>query len=126
MRIVSPLPQRARNGSCLKCGSSSSKRSYIDLEVFIDFEGGLFLCTVCVTEFGHELGFMTEDKHESVKQNNQKLLASNKELHTRIDTQNKFIDAQAEEWIIRGKEHDTEVANARNAAIQETESRYAR
>ncbi len=96
------------------------------MEVFIEFEGGLFVCDVCVTEMAHELGFVTEKHHESVKENNRKLLESNKSLRDRIDEQNVVIDVLAVERITREKEQATSVVNAQTAAIQETESRYAK
>lgn len=124
MRIVSPLPQKARHGACVNCGSSSSKRKYFDLEVFIDFEGGLYICEACVTEMAHELDFITKDDHKFVKENNKRLLSSNTELRLRIEQQNAVIDTLSAERIERESEQRFAVENARIAAIQETESRY--
>lgn len=126
MQLISPLPQRARHSACVKCGSSSSKRQFFDLGVFIEFEGALFLCTVCVIEMGHEIGFITEDQHKNVKDNNQKLLASNAELRVRIEEQNGVIDVLSTERATREREHQTAIEHARNQAIQETEARYSK
>ena len=124
MVTISPLPTRARFGACVKCGSSSSKRNYFDLEVFIEAEGDLFLCVPCVAEMGQSVGFVTESNHRHVNETNQKLREGNQVLKDRIEAQSILLNSFAEERILREKENRASVEHARNLAIQETESRF--
>lgn len=55
----------AHPGQCIVCGSATCDEGYVDLGVFIDYEGTIYLCHTCVTQAAEIIGMFTPEQVES-------------------------------------------------------------
>lgn len=49
-------------GSCCVCGNGNSEQTYLELGVFFDYEGNLYLCTPCVEQVINVWGAFTAEE----------------------------------------------------------------
>lgn len=73
-------------GCCAVCGSADPDRSYVDFGLWYDYEGGIYICSLCFDEAATKVvGYFTEDQHKELLNHNNKLLLKVEELQTEID-----------------------------------------
>lgn len=78
--------------SCSVCGSGNCEKGYLDLGVFYDYEGQVYLCMICATQAGETIGLYTPDE---VKQNVDlinELAAENAKLKEELNDYRPIID----------------------------------
>jgi hypothetical protein len=44
------------------CGSGDPERTYLDVGVFFDYEGSMYICILCGTQIGETLGLFTPEE----------------------------------------------------------------
>lgn len=49
-------------GSCMICGSGDPERTYLDVGVFFDYEGSMYICHLCGAQIGETLGLFTPEE----------------------------------------------------------------
>lgn len=49
-------------GTCMICGSGDPERTYLDVGVFFDYEGSMYICILCGTQIGETLGLFTPEE----------------------------------------------------------------
>lgn len=60
-RLHTTIPKHAANRACYGCGSASRK-TYVDLGIVISYEGGLVLCSRCITSLAQEIGLLSAEE----------------------------------------------------------------
>lgn len=80
-------------GTCLECGSGTCDEGYLDLGVFFDYEGQMYLCKVCVFQAGETFGMYTPAEVESQQELNAKLMLENAHLTEELNNAAPIIDA---------------------------------
>jgi hypothetical protein len=63
-------------GQCVVCGSGDTERTYVDLDVFFDYEGMVYLCNICTTQVGESIGMFTPDEVSQAQTQIEELLAT--------------------------------------------------
>lgn len=72
-------------GRCMVCGSGNCDEGYIDLGVYFDYEGTMYLCKTCCYQAGETFGMFTPDE-----------VKSQQELIERLTTENKTLTEELE------------------------------
>lgn len=80
------IDQIAMGNTCYGCGDPHRKdvRAF-RAPAFEDFLGQIEICERCVRKMADTLGLMPKEKHEQVKETNQRLLQEKKDLQVEID-----------------------------------------
>lgn len=55
-------------GSCCVCGSGNCDDGYLDLGVYYDYEGTMYLCMTCAYQAGETVGLYTPDEVKLTQQ----------------------------------------------------------
>lgn len=73
-------------GSCAICGCSDSERTYVDIGVYYDYEGNVYLCDHCFDEAAVQvMGYFTRDEHLKLLAQNNVLIEKNEKLQAELD-----------------------------------------
>lgn len=80
-------------GSCMVCGSGVCDLGYVDLGVFYDYEGTMYLCHACVTQAAEIIGMFTPEQVESQRQLLDDLTSQNAQYKDELDRVRPVISA---------------------------------
>lgn len=80
-------------GVCVHCRSGNHENGYIDLDVFFDYEGKIYLCSTCLTQAGEIIGMLTPGEAEFIREMNEELVAKVGDLTSELDKANERLKA---------------------------------
>lgn len=80
-------------GSCMVCGSGTCDEGYLDLGVFFDYEGTMYLCHTCATQAGETIGMFTPDQVNSQLSLLEQLTQENAKYKEELDNVRPLVDA---------------------------------
>lgn len=80
-------------GSCMVCGSGVCDLGYVDLGVFYDYEGTMYLCHTCVTQAAEIIGMFTPEQVESQRQLLDDLTSQNAQYKEELDRVRPLVSA---------------------------------
>lgn len=69
-------------GSCCVCGNGTNSAGYVDIGVYFDYEGQVYLCITCLTEAAETGGMLSIEQSEFLKDLCTKVATENEELRT--------------------------------------------
>lgn len=69
-------------GSCCVCGNGTNPAGYVDIGVYFDYEGQVYLCISCLTEAAETGGMLSIEQSEFLKDLCTKVATENEELRT--------------------------------------------
>lgn len=72
-------------GCCCVCGNGTREEGFLDLGVFIDYHGTVYLCMVCVTQAGETVGMYTPEEVKHFTQQIETLLAAKEQLTSELE-----------------------------------------
>ena len=72
-------------GRCMVCGNGNCDSGYLDLGVFFDYEGTMYLCMSCCTQAGETIGMFTPDEVKSQQELIEKLTHENVQQKEELD-----------------------------------------
>lgn len=82
-------------GTCMCCGSGVCDEGYLDLGVFFDYEGTMYLCHTCTTQAGETIGMFTPDQVNSQLSLLEQLTQENAKYKEELDRVRPVIDSIA-------------------------------
>lgn len=71
-------------GVCLACGVGTRQEGYVDLQVFFDYEGQMYLCALCLEEAAEVIGCLRPSESVHLQQLSEKIANENAELKERL------------------------------------------
>lgn len=80
-------------GTCMVCGSGTRDEGYLDLQVFFDYEGTMYLCHTCVTQAGETIGMFTPEQVQSQLSLLEQLTQENAKYKEELDNVRPIISA---------------------------------
>lgn len=60
-------------GCCAVCGNGTCQDGYVDLDVYYDYEGQVYLCVTCMTQAGEAIGMLSKDESVHLEDTNVRL-----------------------------------------------------
>lgn len=72
-------------GQCMVCGNGTCDEGYIDLGVFFDYEGTMYLCKTCCYQAGETFGMFTPDEVKSQQELIERLTTENASLTEELE-----------------------------------------
>lgn len=90
-RVTTEVGLDAAAPGCYFCGAEPAiidggeRRQFIDTGLFVDMEGRVIVCSVCVISWSHDLGGISGEKADNLRTNNRKLGAEVKALTKQVD-----------------------------------------
>jgi hypothetical protein len=78
---------------CMVCGNGNCDEGYLDLGVFYDYEGHMYLCMICATQAGETIGLFTPDEVKSQQELIEKLTNENESLTAEVTDARPVLDA---------------------------------
>lgn len=72
-------------GRCMVCGNGNCDEGYLDLGVFFDYEGTMYLCFLCCTQAGETIGMFTPEEVKSQQELIEKLTIQNAQQGDELD-----------------------------------------
>lgn len=54
-------------GECFVCRSGTRQEGYVNLDVYFDFEGQMYICNYCLNEVGAVMGMLNSEESEFLK-----------------------------------------------------------
>lgn len=73
-------------GSCAICGGSDPERTYVDIGVYYDYEGNVYICHLCFDEAAVQvMGYFTREEHLNLLAQNNVLIEKNEKLQAELD-----------------------------------------
>lgn len=74
------LGELVHPGTCMVCGNGNCEDGYIDLGVFFDYEGTMYLCKKCCYQAGETFGMFTPEEVRQTQDLAEKLAQANETL----------------------------------------------
>ena len=78
-------------GSCMVCGSGNYEKGYVNLGVWYEYEGNMYLCGNCLSEAGEIIGMLTAAEvtemnalHAKIAQDNERLTSELEQANERL------------------------------------------
>ena len=92
------IQQRSRGdlgfpGSCACCGGSDPERTYVDFGIWYDYEGSVYICSICFTEAVQVMGFFTPDEVKENLERLNTLLDENAQLKKELEDARPILNA---------------------------------
>lgn len=117
-------------GSCAVCGSDDPERTYVDFGIYFDYEGTMYICSVCFGEAAEKvMGYFTAEQHLQLLSENNSLIHKNEVLTAELQNYESLTDALRAmsvpiDAIIRGGRPSSEasVEDAKDGADGESET----
>ena len=73
-------------GSCAICGGSDPDRTFVDIGVYYDYEGNVYICHLCFDEAAVQvMGYFTREEHLKLLAHNNILIEQNQKLQAELD-----------------------------------------
>lgn len=83
--------------SCAVCGNATCDEGYLDLNVFIDFHGTVYLCMNCITQGAETVGMFTPTEVKNLTNQIEGLMQANEaltlELHNVTEQRDSYSNA---------------------------------
>lgn len=76
---------------CCVCGNATCDEGYLDLNVFVDFHGTLYLCMNCVTQGAETCGLFTPQEVNHLQMQIESLLVDKERLTSELSDANDYI-----------------------------------
>lgn len=74
-------------GSCAICGGSDPDRTFVDIGVYYDYEGNVYICHLCFDEAAVKvMGYFTREEHLQLLAQNNILIEQNQKLQAELDS----------------------------------------
>ena len=74
-------------GSCAICGGSDPDRTFVDIGVYYDYEGNVYICHLCFDEAAVQvMGYFTREEHLKLLGQNNILIEQNQKLQAELET----------------------------------------
>jgi hypothetical protein len=67
-------------GACSLCGSGNCDRGYVDLGIYFDYEGQVYLCMTCIDQVIETVGGLLPDQALHLKEVSEEIAKKNREL----------------------------------------------
>jgi hypothetical protein len=77
---------------CAVCGSGNCENGYIDIGVYFDYEGQVYLCMFCVNELADTAGLLNEAEAKFLMKQNEDLATQHKSLINLLESANEKLD----------------------------------
>lgn len=71
---------------CMVCGNGTCEQGYLDLGVFFDFEGTMYLCFTCITQAGETAGMYTPEEMQLAESIGEKALGEVSALTSEVES----------------------------------------
>lgn len=71
--------------SCAVCGSGSCDAGYVDIGVYFEYEGYVYLCISCLTQAAEAGGMLSIEQSQYLRDQNNELVAESKLLHDKME-----------------------------------------
>jgi hypothetical protein len=79
------MGELVRPAACCVCGNGTHEDGYLDLGVYYDYEGQMYLCKTCATQAGETIGMYTPDEVKNLQDLAANLLADKERLESELD-----------------------------------------
>ena len=79
-------------GACMICGNGTNDDGYVDLGVFFDYEGTMYLCMTCALQLAELIGCVLPDQIKIFEAKVESLSGKNDELHKELDNAQHHVD----------------------------------
>lgn len=79
-------------GSCMICGNGTNDDGYVDLGVFFDYEGTMYLDMTCALQIAVLIGCVTPDDIKIFQEAAEKAAKERDDLHKDLDNAQHHID----------------------------------
>jgi hypothetical protein len=76
------MGELVRPAACCVCGNGTHEDGYLDLGVYYDYEGQMYLCKTCATQAGETIGMYTPDEVKNLQDLAANLLADKERLES--------------------------------------------
>lgn len=80
-------------GTCAVCGNGTCDDGYLDLDVFVDYLGTLYLCLTCLTEAGETIGMYTAEQVKTTEALMSSMAKVNEDLTQELKHARPVIDS---------------------------------
>lgn len=78
-------------GACMVCGSGNREQGYVNLGVYYEYEGNMYLCFLCLTEAAEIIGMLTSDEAHVLNENSSKVFEENVALKEELASANERL-----------------------------------
>jgi hypothetical protein len=79
-------------GACMVCGNGTHEQGYVDLGVFYDYEGTMYLCMTCALQVAALIGCVLPEEIESLKKTNEQIAQERNDLRKELDHAQHHVD----------------------------------
>lgn len=77
--------------SCAVCGNGNHEAGYLDLGVFVDFFGTIYLCMTCITQGAETVGMYTPDEVRHLQAQVEGLITDRDQLASELNDARSYI-----------------------------------
>lgn len=89
---VRSLGELQHPASCMICGNGNCDDGYLDLGVFFDYEGTMYLCMTCARQAGETIGLYTPEEVKQIISHGEELATKVAELTSELEDARPAID----------------------------------
>ena len=79
-------------GGCMVCGNGTHEEGYVDLGVFYDYEGSMYLCMTCALQVSALIGCVLPEEILALKKTNEQVVQERDDLRKDLDHAQHHID----------------------------------
>lgn len=72
-------------GACAICGNGTRPEGFVDIGVYYDYEGQVYICMMCAEDLVHTIDGLTAEEHAMVKSISEGFAAENEALKTQVE-----------------------------------------
>lgn len=72
-------------GTCALCGSGTCELGYVDLDIYYDWEGNVYLCMWCAKQVAHVIGCLNPEESKHLEELNLSLVKELNETKERLN-----------------------------------------
>lgn len=80
-------------GACMVCGSGNREQGYVNLGVYYEYEGNMYLCFTCLTEAAEVIGMLTSDEALILRNEAGQVFRENTKLKEELNRANERLVA---------------------------------
>lgn len=78
-------------GSCCVCGSGNNEEGYLDIGVYYDYEGQVYLCMTCVEQAAVTVGLLNRGEAKHLQETNERLAEQHASLTSELEKANERL-----------------------------------
>lgn len=83
-------------GICALCGNGTCVEGYVDLDIYFEYEGNVYLCMNCALQVAHVIGCLLPKESRYLEELNNEIATKCKSLEEKLDGYQKFDNLIAE------------------------------